>query len=46
LLAVMNDVQFLKSHTNGWVTNLAVFGIVVLSFVLAVVAIPVQLAGG
>jgi Mn2+/Fe2+ NRAMP family transporter len=46
LLAVMNDAQFLKSHTNGWVTNLAVFGIVVLSFVLAVVAIPVQLAGG
>jgi Mn2+/Fe2+ NRAMP family transporter len=46
LLVVMNDKQYLKSHTNGWVTNTAVLAIVALSFVLAVAAIPLQLAGG
>ncbi len=45
LLAVMNDTRVLKSHTNGWVTNVAVVGIIGLSFALAVVAIPLQVAG-
>jgi len=46
LLAVMNDAQVLKSHTNGWVTNAAVVAIVALAFVLAVLAIPLQVSGG
>jgi Mn2+/Fe2+ NRAMP family transporter len=45
LMAVMNDKDVLASHTNGWITNVAVFAIVGLSFVLAVVAIPLQLLG-
>jgi Mn2+/Fe2+ NRAMP family transporter len=45
LLVVMNDKLYLKSHTNGWVTNIAVLAIVAVSFVLAVAAIPLQLAG-
>jgi Mn2+/Fe2+ NRAMP family transporter len=46
LIAVMNDKQYLRSHTNGWVANTAVVAIVALSFILAIVAIPLQLAGG
>jgi Mn2+/Fe2+ NRAMP family transporter len=45
LLAVMNDKQYLKTHTNGWISNTAVTLIVALAFVLALLAIPVQLAG-
>ena len=46
LLVVMNDGDSLKTHTNGWISNLAVLAIVLLSFVLAVVAIPLQVMGG
>jgi Mn2+/Fe2+ NRAMP family transporter len=46
LLVVMNDAQYLKTHTNGWITNTAVVAIVALAFVLAVLAIPFQLAAG
>jgi len=46
LLVVMNDGDYLKSHTNGLVSNIAVLVIVLLSFVLAVVAIPLQVMGG
>lgn len=43
LLVVMNDEQYLKEYTNGWITNGAVFTIVVIAFLLAIVAIPLQL---
>jgi Mn2+/Fe2+ NRAMP family transporter len=46
LLIVMNDKTFLKTHTNGVVTNVAVVTIVLVSFALAVLAIPVQWFGG
>jgi len=46
LLVVMNDRDYLKSHTNGWLSNLAVLAIVILSFVLALIAIPLQVLGG
>jgi Mn2+/Fe2+ NRAMP family transporter len=46
LLVVMNDKTYLKTHTNGVVTNLAVVSIVVMAFVLAALAIPVQWFGG
>lgn len=46
LIAVMNNKKVLKAHTNGWIANIAVIGIVAMSFVLAVLAIPLQVAGG
>jgi Mn2+/Fe2+ NRAMP family transporter len=46
LIVIMNDKRFLKTHTNGWITNVAVIAIVALSFVLALVAIPAQVMGG
>ena len=46
LVVIMNDEQYLKSHTNGMVTNVAVIAIIALAFVLAVVAIPLQIVGG
>ena len=45
LLVIMNDRRYLRSHTNGWTTNVAVAVIVALAFALAVLAIPVQLTG-
>jgi hypothetical protein len=38
----MNDEEYLEQYTNGWITNLAVTAIVLLAFVLAVLAIPLQ----
>jgi Mn2+/Fe2+ NRAMP family transporter len=46
LIVLMNDKRLLKSHANGWITNVAVTAIIILSFVLAVLAIPVQIIGG
>jgi Mn2+/Fe2+ NRAMP family transporter len=46
LFVVMNDKAYLKTHTNGVVTNVAVVSIVVMAFVLAALAIPVQWFGG
>jgi Mn2+/Fe2+ NRAMP family transporter len=43
LLVVMNDDQYLQQYTNGWIGNVAVAAIVALAFVLAVLAIPLQL---
>ena len=45
LLVIMNDERYLKNHRNGPVTNAAVVAITVLGALLAVVAIPLQLAG-
>jgi Mn2+/Fe2+ NRAMP family transporter len=42
LIVLMNDKQYLNRHTNGVVTNAAVVIIVVVAFVLALLAIPVQ----
>jgi len=46
LIVLMNDKEYLKSHTNGVVTNVSVTVVIALAFVLAVVAIPLQLIGG
>ena len=45
LIVLMNDKRLLKSHANGWISNFAVIVIILLSFVLAVLAIPVQIIG-
>jgi Mn2+/Fe2+ NRAMP family transporter len=46
LIIIMNDKRRLKTHTNHMLTNIAVVAIVLLSFVLAVIAIPAQVFGG
>ena len=45
LIVLMNDHRLLKTHTNGWITNCAVVLIITLSFVLAIMAIPIQILG-
>jgi Mn2+/Fe2+ NRAMP family transporter len=45
LLVLMNDKRLLKRYANGWITNVAVVVIILLSFTLAVLAIPVQIMG-
>ncbi|HEY2904513.1 MAG TPA: divalent metal cation transporter [Vicinamibacterales bacterium] len=45
LIVVMNDRAYLERQTNGPVSNAATILIVALAFVLAVVAIPVQVMG-
>jgi Mn2+/Fe2+ NRAMP family transporter len=45
-LVLMNDEKYLGKHTNGIVSNAVVIIIIVLTFVLAVVAIPLQILGG
>jgi len=46
LIVIMNDKRRMKTHANHLVTNIAVVAIVLLSFVLAVIAIPSQVFGG
>ena len=45
-LFVMNDPTYLKEHTNGWLANLVVTVIIGMTFVLAVVTVPLMLFGG
>jgi Mn2+/Fe2+ NRAMP family transporter len=45
-LLLMNDPIYLGKHRNGWLSNSVVAIIVVVSFVVAIVAIPLQLIGG
>ena len=46
LLILMNDEDYLGAHTNGWISNLVVSFCTILAFVLAIVAIPLQIFGG
>jgi Mn2+/Fe2+ NRAMP family transporter len=45
LILLMNDKQYLQSHTNGIIANIAVVAIIVVAFVLALLAVPVQWLG-
>ncbi|MGF6653374.1 Mn2+/Fe2+ NRAMP family transporter [Paraburkholderia youngii] len=45
-LALMNDESYLGRHCNGVFSNLVVIAIVALSFVLAIVTVPLQILGG
>lgn len=45
-LVIMNDSQELGEHRNGWLSNSIVIFVTLLAFVLAIVAIPLQIAGG
>ena len=45
-LFLMNDPIYLGEHRNGWVSNTVVAIIVLISFVLAVISIPLEIIGG
>jgi Mn2+/Fe2+ NRAMP family transporter len=45
-LFLMNDSTYVRSYRNGWFSNAVVILIMGLAFVLAIVAIPLQIFGG
>ncbi|MGB8508631.1 MAG: Nramp family divalent metal transporter [Pyrinomonadaceae bacterium] len=45
-LILMNDEKYLKEHRNGIVGNAVVIFIIGLAFIIAVVAIPLEIIGG
>lgn len=45
-LVLMNDRRYLGEHTNGWLGNLAILVVSVLASVVAIVSIPLEIAGG
>jgi Mn2+/Fe2+ NRAMP family transporter len=44
-LFLMNDPRYLREHRNGWVSNTVVAIIILISFVLAVITIPLEIIG-
>jgi Mn2+/Fe2+ NRAMP family transporter len=45
-LFLMNDPRYTKEHGNGVLSNAVVLFIIGLAFVLALVAIPLEIVGG
>jgi len=45
-LFLMNDPIYLGKHRNGWISNSVVAIIILISFVLAVISIPLEIMGG
>jgi len=45
-LFLMNDPIYLGKYRNGWISNTVVAIIILMSFVLAVISIPLQIIGG
>lgn len=45
-LVLMNDKHYLGNHRNGWLSNAVVLLTVGIAFVLAIVAIPLEIVGG
>jgi Mn2+/Fe2+ NRAMP family transporter len=45
-LFLMNDYSYVRGYRNGWFSNAVVLAIIGLAFVLAIVAIPLQIFGG
>jgi Mn2+/Fe2+ NRAMP family transporter len=45
-LFLMNDPIYMGKHRNGWLTNSVVAIVILISFVLAVISIPLQIIGG
>jgi Mn2+/Fe2+ NRAMP family transporter len=45
-LFLMNDSTYVRTYCNGWFSNTVVILIMCLAFVLAIVAIPLQIFGG
>ena len=45
-LFLMNDPIYLGKHRNGWLSNTVVAIVVLISFIVAVIAIPLEFIGG
>ena len=45
-LVLMNDQQYVGRYQNGWLSNSVIIFTIGLAFVLAIVAIPLELVGG
>jgi Mn2+/Fe2+ NRAMP family transporter len=45
-LVLMNDKLYVGKYRNGWISNSVVIFTIVLTFVLAIVAIPLEIIGG
>ncbi|HEY4672041.1 MAG TPA: Nramp family divalent metal transporter [Gemmatimonadaceae bacterium] len=45
-LFLMNDPIYLGKHRNGWISNSVVAIVILISFVLAIISIPLQIIGG
>jgi Mn2+/Fe2+ NRAMP family transporter len=45
-LLLMNDEDYLGEHTNGWLGNVSILVISILAGVVAIVSIPLEIAGG
>lgn len=45
-LVLMNDKRYVGKHHNGWISNSFVIFAIALAFVLAIVAIPLEILGG
>lgn len=45
-LVLMNDERYVNEHRNGWLSNSVVIFTIGLAFVLAIVAIPLEIIGG
>jgi Mn2+/Fe2+ NRAMP family transporter len=45
-LVLMNDRDYVGDHANGWFGNVVVLGVTVVACVLALVSLPLELAGG
>jgi Mn2+/Fe2+ NRAMP family transporter len=45
-LFLMNDYSYVRVYRNGWLSNAVVIAVIGLAFVLALVAIPLQIFGG
>jgi succinate-semialdehyde dehydrogenase/glutarate-semialdehyde dehydrogenase len=46
LLIVMNDKAYLRDQTNGLLTNVLTSVVILIAFVIAIVAIPLEVLGG
>lgn len=45
-LVLMNDESYVGKYRNGWISNSVVIFTIVLAFVLAIVALPLEFIGG
>jgi Mn2+/Fe2+ NRAMP family transporter len=45
-LVLMNDQRYLGEHTNGWLGNLSILVVSIVASVVAIVSIPLEIAGG
>jgi len=45
-LVLMNDKSYVGEYRNGWITNSVLIFTIALAFILAIVAIPLEIIGG